>query len=103
MWLFGACSPAYNPSFSTYFFSRNNIFLSHQISQQCFPAGLSAQPNGALVGSRSLPPSRSLRHTFMVSVLDTTLAMANANLLSAVAELESWRAQTAPMYVTLTY
>jgi hypothetical protein len=36
---------AYNPSFSACFFSRNNIFLSQQISQQCFSAGLSAQPN----------------------------------------------------------
>jgi hypothetical protein len=39
--------PAYNPSFSACFFSRNNIFLSQQISQQCFSAGLPAQLNGA--------------------------------------------------------
>jgi hypothetical protein len=39
--------PAYNPSFSACFFSRNNIFLSQQISQRCFSAGLSAQLNGA--------------------------------------------------------
>jgi hypothetical protein len=39
--------PAYNPSFLACFFSRNSIFLSQQISQQCFSAGLSAQPNGA--------------------------------------------------------
>jgi hypothetical protein len=39
--------PAYNPSFSTCFFSRNSIFLSQQISQQCFSAGLSAHPNRA--------------------------------------------------------
>jgi hypothetical protein len=38
---------AYNPSFSACFFSRNSIFLSQQISQQCFSAGLSAQPNGS--------------------------------------------------------
>jgi hypothetical protein len=44
--------PAYNPSFSVYFFSRNSIFLSQQISQQCFSAGLSAQPNGANVGKK---------------------------------------------------
>jgi hypothetical protein len=31
---------AYNPSFSACFFSRNNIFLSQKISQQCFSAGL---------------------------------------------------------------
>jgi hypothetical protein len=41
--------PAYNPSFSACFFSQNNIFLSHQISQQCFSVGLSAQPNGAII------------------------------------------------------
>jgi hypothetical protein len=33
--------------FQLVFFSRNSIFLSQQISQQCFSAGLSAQPNGA--------------------------------------------------------
>jgi hypothetical protein len=43
---FGFVHPAYNPSFSACFFSRNSIFLSQQISQQCFLAGLSAQPNG---------------------------------------------------------
>jgi hypothetical protein len=31
---------AYNLSYSAYFFSRNNIFLSQKISQQCFSAGL---------------------------------------------------------------
>jgi hypothetical protein len=31
----------YNPYFSACFFSRNNVFLSQQISQQCFSAGLS--------------------------------------------------------------
>jgi hypothetical protein len=31
---------AYNPSFSACFFSRNSIFLSQKISQQCFSAGL---------------------------------------------------------------
>jgi hypothetical protein len=41
--------PAYNPSFSACFFSRNHIFLSQQISQQCFSAGLPAQPNGAVI------------------------------------------------------
>jgi hypothetical protein len=40
---------AYNPSFSAWFFSGNIIFLSQQISQQCFSAGLLAQPNGAYV------------------------------------------------------
>jgi hypothetical protein len=46
---FGPVHPAYNPSFSACFFSRNNIFLSQQISQQYFSAGLSAQPNGAFI------------------------------------------------------
>jgi hypothetical protein len=45
----GPVHPAYNPSFSACFFSWNNIFLSQQISQQCFSAGLSTQPNGAKV------------------------------------------------------
>jgi hypothetical protein len=40
---------AYNPFFSAYFFSQYSIFLSQQISQQCFSAGLSAQPNGAKI------------------------------------------------------
>jgi disease resistance protein RPM1 len=31
---------AYNPSYSACFFSRNSIFLSQKISQQCFSAGL---------------------------------------------------------------
>jgi hypothetical protein len=39
--------PAYNPYFSARFFSRNSIFLSQQISQQCFSAGLSTQLNRA--------------------------------------------------------
>jgi hypothetical protein len=41
---------AYNPSFLAYFFSQNSIFLSQQISQQCFSAGLSAQPNVSVAG-----------------------------------------------------
>jgi hypothetical protein len=45
----GSVHLAYNPSFSACFFSRNSVFLSSQISQQCFSAGLSAQPNGANV------------------------------------------------------
>jgi hypothetical protein len=45
----GLVHPAYNPSFLACFFSWNSIFLSQQISQQCFSAGLSAQPNGAIV------------------------------------------------------
>jgi hypothetical protein len=43
----GHVHPAYNPYFSACFFSQNNIFLSQQINQPCFSAGLSAQPNGA--------------------------------------------------------
>jgi hypothetical protein len=44
---YGPVHPAYNPSFSACFFNWNSIFLSQQISQQCFSTGLSAQPNGA--------------------------------------------------------
>jgi hypothetical protein len=44
----GHVHPAYNPSFSACLFNRNNIFLSQQINQQYFSAGLSAQPNGAI-------------------------------------------------------
>jgi hypothetical protein len=35
--------------FQLIFFSQNNIFLSQQISQKCFSAGLSAQQNGSSV------------------------------------------------------
>jgi hypothetical protein len=45
--LYGPVHPAYNLYFLTCFFSRNSVFLSQQISQQCFSASLSAQPNGA--------------------------------------------------------
>jgi hypothetical protein len=31
---------AYNPFYSAYFFSRDNIFFSQKINQQCFSAGL---------------------------------------------------------------
>jgi hypothetical protein len=40
----GPVHPAYNPYFSACFFNRNSVFLSQQISQPCFSAGLSAQP-----------------------------------------------------------
>jgi hypothetical protein len=46
---YGPVHLAYNPSFSACFFNRNSIFLSQQIGQQCFSAGLSAQPNGSYV------------------------------------------------------
>jgi hypothetical protein len=46
---FGHVHSAYNPSFLAGFFSRNSIFLSQQISQQYFSAGLSAQPNGSFI------------------------------------------------------
>jgi hypothetical protein len=46
---YGPVYLAYNPSFSVCFFSQNSIFLSQQISQQCFLAGLSAQPNGSYI------------------------------------------------------
>jgi hypothetical protein len=56
--------PAYNLSFSACFFSWNSIFLSQQISQQCFSAGLSAQPNGAMMfeAARVPPMTRVLPH-----------------------------------------
>jgi hypothetical protein len=38
---------SYNPYSSTYFFSRNSIFLSPQINQNSVPAGFSDQPNTA--------------------------------------------------------
>jgi hypothetical protein len=38
--LYGPVHLAYNPSYSACFFSRNSIFLSQKISQQCFSAGL---------------------------------------------------------------
>jgi hypothetical protein len=44
----GPVRSAYNSSFSACFFSRNSIFLSQQISQQCFSADLSAQPNNSI-------------------------------------------------------
>jgi hypothetical protein len=47
--LFGPVHLTYNPSFLACFFIQNSIFLSQQISQQCFSAGLLAQPNGAIV------------------------------------------------------
>jgi hypothetical protein len=37
---YGPVHLSYNPSYSACFFSRNNIFLSQKISQQCFSAGL---------------------------------------------------------------
>jgi hypothetical protein len=40
--------PVYNPYFSACFFSQNSVFFSHQISQQYFSVGLSAQLNGAI-------------------------------------------------------
>jgi hypothetical protein len=44
----GHVHSAYNMYFSACFLSRNSVFLSQQINQQCFLAGLSAQPNGAI-------------------------------------------------------
>jgi hypothetical protein len=55
----GSVYSAYNPSFSACFFSGNSIFLSQQISQQCFSTGLSAQPNGAEVGSQMIRVRRT--------------------------------------------
>jgi hypothetical protein len=46
---YGPVHSAYNPSFSACFFSQNSIFLSQQISQQCFSAGLLAQPNDSYI------------------------------------------------------
>jgi hypothetical protein len=44
---YGSVHPACNPYFSACFFSQNSVFLSQQISQQCFSASLSALLNGA--------------------------------------------------------
>jgi hypothetical protein len=47
----GPVHSVYNPSFSACFFNQNSIFLSQQISQQCFSAGLSEQPGNCDVVS----------------------------------------------------
>jgi hypothetical protein len=44
--IIGHVHPAYNSYFLACFFSRNNVFLSQQINQHYFSAGLLAQPNG---------------------------------------------------------
>jgi hypothetical protein len=54
--------PPYNLSFSACFFSRNSIFLSQQTSRQCFLAGLSAQPNGAVQLGYARPMQWKHRH-----------------------------------------
>jgi hypothetical protein len=59
----GPVHSAYNPSFSAYFFSQNSIFLSQQIRQQCFSAGLSTQQNGAMVMCASYATSILYLHT----------------------------------------
>jgi hypothetical protein len=43
----GPVHPAYNPYFSACFFSRNNIFLSQQISQQYFSYGTNVNQTGS--------------------------------------------------------
>jgi hypothetical protein len=58
----------YNSSFSACFFNRNNVFLSQQISQQYFSAGLSAQPNGPLL-SYVRRPIRLTCHVAVVMLL----------------------------------
>jgi hypothetical protein len=58
LYLKGPVHSAYNPSFSACFFNRNNIFLSQQISQQYFLAGLSAQPNGKQVRKGKMQATR---------------------------------------------
>jgi hypothetical protein len=50
----GHVHSAYNPYFLTCFFNRNSIFLSQQISQPCFSAGLLAQPDHARPFAHSL-------------------------------------------------
>jgi hypothetical protein len=56
----GPVHPAYNPYFSAYFFSQNNIFLSQQISVSS--ADLSTQPNGGLqMGRTPAGPSSFVR------------------------------------------
>jgi hypothetical protein len=59
----GPVHSAYNPSFSACFFSRNSIFLSQQISQQCFSAGLSAQLNGSSVFQSAYNSSRTAQYS----------------------------------------
>jgi hypothetical protein len=57
---YGSVHPAYNSSFSACFFSRNSIFLSQQISQRCFSADLSAQPNVAYTTSAPQSPKKTI-------------------------------------------
>jgi hypothetical protein len=46
---------SYNPYFlACFFFSWNRVFLSQEISQQYFSAGLSTQPNGPITINRRL-------------------------------------------------
>jgi hypothetical protein len=75
----GHVHSAYNSFFSACFFRQNNIFLSQQISQQCFSAGSSAQLNVSfvlssrearqLVHSTQLPPTSPLSLCLPCSVL----------------------------------
>jgi hypothetical protein len=70
----GPIHPTYNPSFSAYFFSWNSVFLSQQISQQCFSAGLSEQPNGASIFSAAtVPVSVQVNLAFVSMTGDCTL------------------------------
>jgi hypothetical protein len=43
---FGPVRLSYNPYFLAYFFSRNNVFLSQQISEQYFSHSFSAKRTG---------------------------------------------------------
>jgi hypothetical protein len=46
--------PAYNPYFLAYFFSQNSVFLSQQISQQCFFSRLISTAERGLRNSKIL-------------------------------------------------
>jgi hypothetical protein len=61
---------SYSPYFSACFFSRNSVFLSQQISQQCF----SIQPNGA---------DTSLQFTQFLSPYDLIYLLAISVLVHA--------------------
>jgi hypothetical protein len=70
-WIKGPVHSAYNLYFSACFFSQYSIFLSQQISQQCFSIGLSVQPNGAKNGWHQT--GRKSPVTFMKEVRESGL------------------------------
>jgi hypothetical protein len=66
----GHVHPAYNPSFSAYFFSRNNIFLSQQISQRCFSASTAERGKHAYQSSSTCALIRVLSFAYTVLAYD---------------------------------